>query len=349
MTGHLVDVVIPVHRVDRALGAAVASAQSVLQGVPTRVLVVLHNLKSPGAMISELAPTVAVLRCDDGIPSPSGPRNTGLAAATAPFVFFLDSDDVLAPGCLGRLHEVAVETGADVVLPSILGPGGYLGTPLVLSRAPRTLDVVRHGLFERSHSFALIRRRCLDELGLRFPEGIRTGQDLVLMARLYTDASTAIARDAVYVLKDHGGERVSTSSHGRSDQLAAVAHILSSDWIEGLPEDQRDALVRRILSVNLANGWRRKRGLGHRPSAADHASMRDLALQHSRRALQWMSVRDRVTLRFSESPTRVERMLLSPFFGLVPSTLIGALSRSGPLPTKALSWLVARRRRRTML
>lgn len=340
-----VDVIIPLHRPDRPIAATIESVASELQGVLTRAIVVLHDLELAGDTLEQLQRVAMVISHRDGIPSPSGPRNAGLDSATARYVFFLDSDDALAPGCLGALCRVAEASGADVVLPSVRDGDRYVGTPLALRRSTSTLDVVRHHLFMRSHVPALIRRATLLDSGIRYPAGIRTGQDFVMMAQLYATASTAIALDAVYIMADDGRQRVSRTPLPAEHQLAAVHAILTSPWAQALPTSQREALVHRILSINLAGGWRRKRQMGHPLPTESHAKMRALALSLAPGAADYLSVRDRMTLRFDDDPGPWHRILTARPLGLIPTTLRGASSLRGPLGIELRSLIVRRRRR----
>lgn len=343
-----VDVVIPLHRADRAIEAAVASAQTELQGIPTQVSVVLHNLTLEEPLRTRLASRATVLHCHDGIYSPSGPRNVGLDAAMAPFVFFLDSDDELAPQCLRRLHDVAELTGADVVLPSIRSGSTYVGTPLVARRHPELLDVVRHHLFLRSHVPALLRRSMLVSTGIRYPAGIRTGEDFALMSELFARVPTGMAFDAVYDVLGTGADRASTAALPAEEQLAGVRHVLTSRWVDELPHLQRQALARRILAVNLAGGWRMKNRLRHElddRQREEHLRVRSMAEQLSPDASAYLSVRDRTTLAFDPEPTWIRQLLMAKPFGLVPSSWAGALSRRSPLVHEARSWVVRHRRR----
>ncbi len=349
MTEPIVDVIIPLHRSERPVLASVASASTYAQGIATQVTVVLHNVRLSDSTLEQLQSEANVIRCDDGVPSPSGPRNLGFATTAAPFVFFLDSDDQLAPQCLRRLHDVAFTTGSDVVLPSIRHGDRYVGTPLVVSRGTDELDIIRHQLFLRSHSFALLRRRTLAQTQIRFPEGIRTGEDLMFMARLYAVCRTAMALDAVYLLSDHQLDRVSTTPLPASEKLAAVRALLCANWVLELPEDQRQALVRRILSVNLAGSFRRALQAGQSPDVDVYRELRDLALERSRGARRMLSVRDRATLRFRRQAEGLHAALQSKFFGAVPSSVAGATSTQGPLMLEARAWLTRHRRRRSDL
>jgi hypothetical protein len=343
----VVDVIIPVHRSDRTYLEAVRSATSEVQGLPTRVLLVLHDLDLDDDALREVQRWATVLRCADGIESPSGPRNTGLDYAEAPFVSFVDSDDLLGARCLKLLHVAIERTGADVALPSTRSAQGYLSTPLVLSRRARRLDIVRHDLFARSHSFGLIRRTALIKHGHRYPAGIRAGQDLVLMASLYTSLTTTMAFDAIYDLRDHPGDRVTTTRLGHGDQLAAVKHIVRSAWMAELPAALRERMAMRLASVNLAYGWRRKSALGHEPSPEGHRAMLKEILQASDAFLPYLSVRDRVSLRFDPHPSRLQRSLMQhALWGLVPSTVRGAVSRRGPVWSEVRRSVIRHRRRR---
>lgn len=346
MTEPVIDVIVPVHRTDRAVDVAVASAQSSVQGIATRVLVVLHNLDLDEAARVRLEESATVLRCDDGVASPSGPRNTGLGAASAPFVFFLDSDDRLAPRCLRRLHDAAEATATDVVLPSLWVSRRYVGTPLVWSRRARVLDIVDHDLFMRSHVPALIRRRVLTSSGIRYPDGIRTSEDLVVMAHLYAIAPTSVALDAVYLVLDDAVERASTAPLPPNERFAAVRLLLEAPWVDRLDVRQRDLLVRRILSVNVAGAWRDASEPARSRSREEHVTARDRAFGRSPGAQALLSVRDLVSLRFDDDPGWVARVLMTRPFGLVPVSLKVAMTRHAPMVREGRSWLVRHRRRR---
>jgi len=343
-TDPTVDVIVPLHTTDRAVDVAVSSAQAAHQGIATRVLVVLHDIAPADRSKIQIESPAVVLHCDDGLRSPSGPRNVGLDAATAPFVFFLDSDDRLAKNCLGLLHEVAAKTDADVVLPSLRIGARYVGTPLAWSRRPRRLEVVNHDLFLRSHVPALLRRTMLERTGVRYPLGIRTGEDFAVMARLLAFEPAALALDAVYEVLDDAADRASSPLPAH-EQLAALRMVLSAGWMDALPEDARELLVRRILSVGVAGAWRRAEASAVDRSSEEHAAVRDAALERCPSAHRLLSVRDRVSLRFSEEPGRIERLLRSAPLGLVPSSFRGAGPR-GPLVREARSWVVRHRRRR---
>jgi hypothetical protein len=96
----LVDHIIAVHNNRRPIARAVGSVLK-HTSAPIRVSVVCHNTEQGEIrlILGELAddPRLRLLQLDDGIPSPSGPFNAGMDAATAPFTSIMGSDDELEP------------------------------------------------------------------------------------------------------------------------------------------------------------------------------------------------------------------------------------------------------------
>src|SRR3954471_14472254 len=109
----------------------------------------------------------------------SRPRNVGIEHARAPYVMFLDSDDVYERHACKNLLLEAERTGADVVAGEVLR--------LLLDRGREKLWVPQ--LFTRRATYAglrdrpelffdplstnkIYRRAFLDEHGIRFPEGV---------------------------------------------------------------------------------------------------------------------------------------------------------------------------------
>lgn len=168
-----------------------------------------------------------------------------------------------------------------------------------------------------------------------------------MMAELYAKGTTALAFDAVYVMEDDGGERVSQTPLPPDQQLAAVQAIATSPWARGLPLEQRVALAQRILSINLAGGWRRKQQMGHALSSETHGEMRALVCDLGPGALPLLSVRDRTSLRFDPRPGPVERLLMSKPFGVVPTSWRAILHPLGPVSVQLRSSIVRHRRRRS--
>ncbi|GAB15421.1 putative glycosyltransferase [Arthrobacter globiformis NBRC 12137] len=138
-----IEVVIPVHDVQRPFKRAVGSAleqraELSRLGVELRVTVVLHNLgaaagevsKGPQAGSESAASTaldgVTWLTCDDGVRSPAGPRNRALDESTATFLSFLDSDDHLEPGSLAAWWKAAQPDSASAVIAPLRTPEGTI-------------------------------------------------------------------------------------------------------------------------------------------------------------------------------------------------------------------------------
>ena len=109
-------------------------------------------------------------------------RNLGIAMTAAPFVAFLASDCLAAPGWVAervRLHKTGMRSVASAVLPA--APENRISWAHHLLLFPRRLpglkasDALRYG--------ASYDRRLFDEIGL-FDGSLRTGEDTEFAARL---------------------------------------------------------------------------------------------------------------------------------------------------------------------
>ncbi len=103
MTGALpsVDVVIPTHHRPELLRAAIDSVRTQEYGGRLRVLVVFDGTEPDRALVTDDQVPVRVLT-NDRKPGLCGARNTGILAAAADLVAFLDDDDHWLPGKLAR-------------------------------------------------------------------------------------------------------------------------------------------------------------------------------------------------------------------------------------------------------
>ncbi|KAA0930499.1 glycosyltransferase family 2 protein [Streptomyces apricus] len=189
-----------------------AVRSALAQGPAVREVVAVDDCSTDGSagLLEGLArdePRLKVVRRTVNSGGCGSPRNDGVDAATAPYVMFLDSDDVLPPGAVDALLGAAVRHGTEVAgglcvrreLPSgrevPWQPELYARAALVAdpSRRPRlvhdTLCVSK-----------LYRTDFLRAHGIRFPEGHFPYEDFVFTARvLAARPRIALVPDTVYV------------------------------------------------------------------------------------------------------------------------------------------------------
>ncbi|MEV6689143.1 glycosyltransferase family 2 protein [Streptomyces sp. NPDC051130] len=210
------------------VGEAVTSALA--QGPVVAEVVAVNDASSDDTarVLDELAalhPRVRVLHRTENSGGCGTPRNDGIAAATAPYLLFLDSDDVLPPGAADALvsaareHKTPVTVGACVrrELPQhhdvpwvadLYTPGDVIERP-----AQRT-ELVRDTLCVNK----LYERAFLDEHAIRFPDGRFRYEDFVFTARvLAAEPRVAVIGDLVYVWHVRRGAAQVSISLDRKD------------------------------------------------------------------------------------------------------------------------------------
>src|SRR4051794_28573464 len=102
-----------------AAHVADAVRSALAQGTAVREVVAVDDCSTDGsaeslARLAAAEPRVRLLRRRVNSGGCGTPRNTGLDAVTAPYVMFLDSDDLLPPGAVDALLAAATEGRAEV-------------------------------------------------------------------------------------------------------------------------------------------------------------------------------------------------------------------------------------------
>ncbi|MFF2315673.1 hypothetical protein ACFVTE_05320 [Arthrobacter sp. NPDC058097] len=278
-----IEVVIPVHDVERPFKRAVSSAlaqgaELSRLGVELRVTVVLHNLGAAAAAVSGGSGAgsgfdgVTWLTCDDGVPSPAGPRNRALDASTATFLSFLDSDDHLEAGSLAAWWKAVQPAGASVVIAPLRTPEGtILPAPRIRPSKPAVLDPLKDGLAYRSVPYGLLRRSALTDVGFRYAEGLRTGEDIEATLKLWFRSGPVCypyGAPAYHQTDDSGAGRVTSSLSRLADEFKWLERLLASEWLRQAPLAERRAVALKVLRVHGIGALLRRAGASGVPDDA---------------------------------------------------------------------------------
>lgn len=265
----VVDVTIAVHTRTRPIARAVSSIVE-HTSTPIRVTVVAHNI-DPAIIRANLGHLVGDKRVRlrelaDGITSPAGPMNLGLAASTAPFVSVMGSDDEFEPGAIDSWCALQQSTGASVVIAQVRHSGGgrELSPPARPLRV-RHLDPVKDRLSYRSAPLGLISRARFGDL--RFAEGLPSGEDLPYVTRLwFSGASVAFARRGPgYLVHSDAEDRVTSGPRPIAQDFAFLDRLLGDPFVEAFAMRQRNALVIKLLRVHVFDAIVNRAGLSAWP------------------------------------------------------------------------------------
>ena len=109
-----IDVIVPVYQAEKTLEACVESVRSQSYDDWNLILIDDGSRDSSPALCDALAEKdrrIRVVHQPNG--GVSAARNRGLQEVRSPWVYFLDSDDLLMPGALELLYRLAADNGAD--------------------------------------------------------------------------------------------------------------------------------------------------------------------------------------------------------------------------------------------
>lgn len=279
MTEPTVDVVIPVHAASRPIHRAVTS---VLEGTaePTRVTVVCHNVERDeiAGVMHELAedPRVRLLALRDGIPSPAGPINLGLDAATAPFTALLDSDDTWERGAIDSWMARQRRDGADVVIPMLRDAAGRsVHSPPVRPFRSRALSGLHDRLAYRTRQHGLVARARFPDV--RMTPGLPSGEDVVQGLRIwFSGARISLDRGGPgYLIHVDHADRTSTASRTAAEDFAFLPAVIAADWVATLTAAERTAIAVKLLRTHLMDALGSRFGGDASPASAEREALAD--------------------------------------------------------------------------
>ena len=320
-TENTVDVVIGVHDVSRPIRRAVAS---VIEGSPSKrihVIVVCHGIDE-GLVRDKLegldSSRLRIVEFSDGLRRPTGPYNHGMAISTASHISVMGSDDFLEPGAAQRWLDHVDREDCDVLIAPLRHQNGApIAAPLTrLGRSTR-LDPVRDRLFYRTAPLGFLRRSVLDELGLRYTEGLSTGADMAMGVGLWTSGFRVDYRRDLpcYVVGADAETRVTTRVMPVRTALGATNDTL--DRVSSLPVDVRTALAVKLLRIHVLGA------IVARPHA-DEWDRDDVDVLRET-AGRLTSTSPRVLMPFSIADRQLIRAATDP--GSSPRTLAAAAAR----------------------
>ncbi|MFG3584134.1 glycosyltransferase family 2 protein [Streptomyces sp. NPDC047990] len=207
-----------------------AVRSALAQGPAVREVVAVDDRSTDGSarLLDRLAagePRLRVVHREENSGGCGSPRNDGIDAATAPYVMFLDSDDVLPPGAVDALLGAALERRAEVTAGLCVRrelPSGretpwqraLYAEPALLAHPSRRPRLVHDTLCVNK----LYRTDFLRGHRVRFPEGRHPYEDFVFTARvLAAGPRVALIPDTVYVWHVRRGAARLSISLDRAD------------------------------------------------------------------------------------------------------------------------------------
>lgn len=196
---------------------------------------------------------------------PGMPRNRGLELASGDFVFFMDSDDTMAPDALRLMVEQATSDGADVVIPRMEGTGGR-GVQSLFTKHPHGQISVARAM-ETISPQKLFRMSLIREHELRFPEGKVRLEDGMFVAKAYVAAQRIdifTRRPLYFIAKRDDGQNISAQSFdpaGYDHSVRTIAGILREGTASARKGDRLvlQLFQRKGLRFYAPQRWQRMR------------------------------------------------------------------------------------------
>ncbi|QXJ22043.1 glycosyltransferase family 2 protein [Actinomadura graeca] len=281
MTLPKVSVIVPVYNCRASVEATLRSVFDQTLGSGTIEVIAVDDGSTDGSgdeldRIAESHAGLTVLRRPNS-GGPGAPRNAAIDRARGEYLFFLDADDRLGPEALERLCAMADENGTDVVIGNYVGVGR--GVARFEENVPRvTVDDPDFDVYGRSlTAHKLFRRDLVERHGIRFPEGILSGEDKVFTghALLCSSGVSIVADyDCYYLVEREDGTSIMQAGGAAPAEYYAKAArpLLEQVMAHTKPGMVRDRMLVRHFQRDVLH---RLNGAFLAASADDRRATRD--------------------------------------------------------------------------
>jgi hypothetical protein len=250
-----VSVVVPLYNAARFVGDALATVHA-QSSQPAAVIVIDDGSTDDGAarVVAASMPGLTLIRQPNrGV---AVARNAGLAAATSPFVAFLDADDLWCPDHLGMLAALAGRFTDAAILGARFRPIAASATAadataiVAGERTMRQADVIAEAAAGNAPfytSSCMVRREAaLAEGG--FPEGHSHGEDLALWYRLSERHGAAVSNSVGALYR-----RTASGLTGRSVSVPDIAMMTLDALMVDASAERRVVMARLRTRLALAH------------------------------------------------------------------------------------------------
>lgn len=243
------EIVVPVHDRTRPVRRAV---ESLLKDAETRAIVIAHNI-DPDALDLPGSDRVRVLPLEGAEGMPGATFDAGIAAATAPWVGIMGSDDWYQDGALAAMRRRAKHDDADGVIAPLTHQFLEFNQIKPLTHRRSGLDPVRDRMFYRTAPLGIYRTEIMQRPEYRFGDVFPAGSDMRVTALLWTAGFrfSYYWDDPAYVVGKDAQSRVTFTPRPLQATGAPYRALLEEPLVADFDRATRQALAVKMARVHI--------------------------------------------------------------------------------------------------
>lgn len=261
-------IVIPIYNAERYLENCLLSILEQGYGNCEILLVNDGSLDGSGVLCEAYANQYANVRYqaqpNGGV---SAARNTGIRMARGEYLLFLDADDALQPGSLGRLDGLLAQKAPDAVVAPLMiremaQEEAFLEAgamqELLGPQAEPVLKVFSENRFSTPAIKLIVKRQLVLEKQMWFTEKYMIGEDIYMAARALCECETILYDPKPYCLHiENEGSIMHTVSY---DRISKTMEICDSLYVQaqGLTDVRKEFLYTQasMMLINFLRYYR---------------------------------------------------------------------------------------------